>query len=269
MLSGSQWPSKPPVGTRIRRSDLTSSLSALWAANEGTGLILHDLTGNGSDATITGATWQATQAGAGLNFASGQIARVASTSQIHFVPPFSVFALIVLTASNANGNFILAKRSDSGSGAYEFTFGIDGSSSNQILYQWYNGTSYINYHSSSSVQIGVPNAVGLSVTTSQIAFYLNGEQVSVQTPTGSPIADNNRIEIGNFGNNTSLFSLDGSILLLGKWDRPLLSGEHGQLAANPSQIFAPPLVSQFAFYPPSPSSLAPGVLTYLARMRRS
>lgn len=242
MLAGSQWDQKPPGGTLIDWSNpLATSLAACWPLNEGTSDILKDLTGNGSDATITGAAWTPTPVALGLNFAANDIAIVASSSPLDFVAPISVYALIYQTASNPDGAFILSKRPTSNASAFDFSFAIQGGTyNNQLLYQWNNGSTYYSYTSGTSFPLNVPTGAGLTLWPSgTVDFFIGGQQTASVAATLPPTTYPNPINIGNYSNGTSLFQLDGSLIVLMVWYRALSAADHAQLAANPWQMYAP------------------------------
>lgn len=264
MLNGSQWAQKPPLGTPIDRGNpISQRLAALWAVNEGTGLTLHDLTGNGSDAAITGATWTPTAAGAGINFAAGQIAYVASASPLHFAPPFSIFATVVQSASNSNGAFIVSKRNNANANPpFEMSFDIAGGTyNNQLLYQFGDsGGVYHSFFSGLTVPLGVPVAVGMSVSTSQVFFWVNGQLGTVGSLSGTVPLDNTTVvQIGNYGYEPNNFYLDGSLGILALWTGVAISAaSQVSLAANPNQLFAPPLTRKLGYFTSIPTSSTSG-----------
>lgn len=245
-MSDYPWYQKPPAGTTIDWDNpITRGLSALWPTNEGSGQTLHDLTRNGSDAAITGATWTPTDTGMGLEFVSGQIANCPASSPLHFAPPFSIFATVIQSASNSNGAFIVSKRNNANANPpFEMSFDIAGGTyNNQLLYQFGDsGGVYHSFFSGLTVPLGVPVAVGMSVSTSQVFFWVNGQLGTVGSLSGTVPLDNTTVvQIGNYGYEPNNFYLDGSLGILALWTGVAISAaSQVSLAANPNQLFANP-----------------------------
>jgi hypothetical protein len=82
ILVAALWPAACRPGpidvAGLAPPDLTTNLVAHWSFDEGSGIVLHDQSGNARDGTIAGATWTTGQFGGALRFPGNAMVTVPS-----------------------------------------------------------------------------------------------------------------------------------------------------------------------------------------------
>lgn len=70
----------------------TNGLVGYWNFDEGSGIIAHDISGNGNNGTITGAAWTVGKVGSGaLQFdGNNNVVTVPSSNSLNTATPFSI-----------------------------------------------------------------------------------------------------------------------------------------------------------------------------------
>lgn len=104
----------PNIFVKTVKADITSGLVGYWNFNEGTGSILHDVSGNGNNGTIYGAQWTPGISGDGLYFdGSNDYVEIPNNSNINFNQDNDYsYILWFKTSASVDGGFaqIIAKR---------------------------------------------------------------------------------------------------------------------------------------------------------------
>lgn len=156
--------------------------------NEGYGSVVHDVSGNGNNGTIYGATWTSGRYGYALSF-DGTDDYV--ETPLNFPPQtftLSVWVKIVRTESPDDFRAILVKR---GSGN-EWRFGIRTTDWTVWFAAWDADGNAYNFHGTTALEEGVWYHLAVVVDNLDVKIFVNRE-LDAQGTLGNPIADTNSI----------------------------------------------------------------------------
>lgn len=115
---------------------------AYWTFNEGIGTIAHDISGNGNNGTIYGASWTSGKVGGALQYdGSGDYVDIGSDQSYSFIRDDFTVETWIKTNSDSNDNEIVAKGGSCADGGYKLiTYGgfLRGSFNNQYASPYYD-----------------------------------------------------------------------------------------------------------------------------------
>jgi len=244
--NGFRWRDKPPLGTLLDGSrPLSSDLRAFWAANEGTGDRLADLSGNGNHATLFGASaWTAGSDGPGLVFTStSQYGSVPDSASLKPTTAITVWAAVPTVTATTSG-YLISKTV--GNWNYYLRLNqpnqsIDGliSTAGGLI-----GLSIGGQGGFLAPYLGKPLQVAITYDDSSACLYVNGVLAQSKPASGALSLTNDSLGIGargGDGNNAE----SAAITAGGIWGRALSAGEIAALNADPYAMFAAPSVRRF------------------------
>ena len=208
------------TGTRARDqvegADYTSDLGAYWNADENTGTLSYDKSGNGNTTDTFSTLWATGKFGSAFAFDGAndvvQITETSSTDKGATTDSYTVMAWIKTAANYAGNAYVVAK--NDGSGAYPYALYLN--SSEQACFQISDGTN------SPSVCATTPtladgswhNVTGKrSVAADRIYIYIDGylaAAAATDTTTATAV-NNDKITIGNGGTSYTAFDFNGAI----------------------------------------------------------
>jgi len=250
-----KWgPTKPPPGIKLNHAHpLARGLVGCWLMNEGTGSKVADLSGNGNDGDIEGATWAGSKSGGGLDFdGTDDYIRIANSDSLNFGSgAFSVSAWVNSSASYAGAEGEIVEKRGETVPYWVLRF-EDGASAGKIHFQVADAEAdYANSLSSSTYNDGAWHyivAVYYGNSTSKI--YIDGEHESVDTASGTvgvfDAGDDvliGKFVLGDYFND----SIDEVRI----WNRDLSATEAKELSQNPYGMFD---YTRTLFKPPIPAS---------------
>lgn len=201
---------------RVEGSDYTNDLGAYWNADENTGTVSYDKSGNGNTTDTFTTLWTPGKFGSAFAFDGTddvvQITETSSTDKGATTDSYTVMAWIKTVANYAGNAYVVAK--NDGSGAYPYALYLN--SSEQACFQISDGTN------SPSVCATTPtlsdgawhNITGKrSVAADRIYIYIDGylAATAVTDTTTTTAANNDKITIGNGGTSYTAFDFNGAI----------------------------------------------------------
>jgi hypothetical protein len=210
------------------------SLVGYWNMNEGSGTVAHDLSGNGNNGTINGATWVAGKFGDALSF-NGTLAdyvKVNNSLSLQVTGDLTLSCWVYFNTL-ATKQALIFKELNA-----EYELSLDAATGN--LEFDHQGISV--FSPSSSVQSGVwLHIVAVrSISAMTVTFYVNGVQVGTpQAFTTLPTASSNPLYIGQ---ENGYDPLNGTIDDVRIYNRALNTSEVTTLYAmdqNPDPVSFP------------------------------
>lgn len=199
----------------VEGTDYTSSLDAYWNADENTGTIAYDTSGNGNTTDTFTTLWATGKYGSAFTFDGTddviQITESATTDFGATSDSYTIMAWVKTNTDYAGNAYVLAK--NDGSGAYPFILYLN--SSEQACFQISDGSN------SPSVCATTPtiadnawhSIAGVrNVATDRLYIYVDGYMAGTPvTDTTTATTNNDKITIGNGGTSYTAFDFNGSI----------------------------------------------------------
>jgi len=201
---------------QVEGADYTNDLGAYWNADENTGTVSYDKSGNGNTTDTFSTLWTPGRFGGAFAFDGTddviQITETSSTDKGTTTDSYTVTAWIKTNANYSGNAYVVAK--NDGSGAYPFALYLN--SSERACFQISDGTN------SPSVCAITPtlsdgnwhNIAGKrSTTTDRIYIYIDGYLAAAATTdtTTATTINNDKITIGNGGASYTAFDFNGAI----------------------------------------------------------
>jgi hypothetical protein len=233
---------KPPRGTQLNRTHpLARSLGACWLFNEGAGVKVPDLSGNGWTGTLQGApSWAASRFGSALYY-DGDGDSVETSSPVITSAAVSVslwFEANELPSARAEDGTLLIQRTV-GSPYQSFRTLIN-DADDKILLLIYNasGVQTVSISSDSAVQTGNWYHVALILDSDYDAYmYVNGVKQANTGNSGSLYNANDVLRLGSRTGTADDFK--GKIDLVTIFSRSLSAPEVTLLYRDPFCLFEP------------------------------
>jgi PKD repeat protein len=172
----------------------SATLVAAFNFNEGSGTVVHDLSGNNNNGSLNGPKWtSAGKYGGALSFSgNGDVVTVANSASLHLTSGMTLEAWI--DPSSLYGYRTVLEKEATNSESYTL-FADDGSGNNPSAYVVSNGNEY-GAVSKTAVSTGRWNFVAATYDGKTLSFYVNGKLGASQAVTGSIDVSNGALRIG-------------------------------------------------------------------------
>jgi fibronectin type 3 domain-containing protein len=216
-----------------------SGLVAGYTFDAGAGTVATDLSGNGNNGTISGATWVAGKFGGGLQFnGSGAVVQIPASASLNVGSAITMAAWIQPASIQSGWRTIMQKQADayflnaSNSNGNNFPAGgaTTGSATNVVS-------------ATSAAAVGAWTHVALTYDGSVMRLYVNGTQVATRNAGGVVQSTTSPLWIG--GNQPYGEYFSGVIDEVEVYNRALSAAEIANAMANPLS-------------PPVPDTTPPG-----------
>ena len=158
----------------------TNGLAAAYGFNEGTGSVLHDLSGNGNNGTITGASWVRGKYGGGLRF-NGSSSRVTVPSSSSLSPTGAVTVEAWIRPQLAGSWRAVAIKEQNSA---DLSYGLYGSTSKGASAYAYAGSER-SATGTSALPLSTWSHVAAVFDGTMLRLYVNGSLTAQQLAAGS------------------------------------------------------------------------------------
>jgi chitodextrinase len=226
-----------------------TGLVGAYSFDAGGGSVLADVSGNGNNGTISGATWTTGKTGGALNFdGTNDLVTVPDSAAVELLDGMTLEAWVRPTANGSwrtvvakeeSGNLVYGLFSSSDTGGPAATVSIGAKSSQDVV------------HGADELALSTWTHVAATYDESNARLYVNGSQVATMPLTGQVRRSNRPLQIG--GNNVWAQWFQGQIDDLRIYDRALSSSELQSDMNTPVGSATPPADAEA---PSAPTGLA-------------
>ena len=178
-----------PTPTPVATPTPTPGLVAAYAFNEGSGTVVHDVSGNGNNGSISGATWTTSgKYGHALSF-NGTNARVNinNATSLQLRSGMTLEAWVYPTAVNSTWRDVIYKGNDN--------YYLEGTSPNSSRPAM-GGTFGANLYGTSPLTANTWSHLAASYDGATMRLYVNGVPVATRAQTGAIATSTNPLQIG-------------------------------------------------------------------------
>jgi hypothetical protein len=173
----------------------TASLVAAYNFDEGTGTVVHDVSGKGNNGTISGATWATTGVfGQALSFnGTNSWVTVNDSSSLHLSSAMTLEAWVKPTAAAANWTAVMIKERTNGL-AYGM-YAADGANQPPAAYVDSANTDY-DSNGMSALAVNGWSFLTATYDGSHLDLYVNGTLINALTVSGAITSSTGALRIG-------------------------------------------------------------------------
>ena len=206
---------------------VTNGLQSLYVLDEGSGTIANDVSGNGNNGTINGATWSTGKSGGGLSF-DGDGDYVTKTNPSSGLKPSSEVAIAawIKTGATDSGGAEVVSMGDS----YALRVEKDGN----IRFFYYNGSGYKSVRTTGvNVLDNTWHHIVGQKTGTTLQVYVDGSSQVTTNNTGTILYTlGTDLLIGRHGKGGANYDFNGSIDDVRIYNRALSNQEAQMLFGN-------------------------------------
>ncbi len=200
----------------VEGTDYTTSLGAYWNADENTGSLSYDKSGNNNTTDSFSTPWSTGKFGSAFAFDGTddviQITETTLTDKGATTDSYTLMAWIKTSANYSANAYVVAK--NDGSGAYPYALYLN--SSEQACFQISDGTNSPSVCATSPTLAdgNWHNITGKrDVTNDSLYIYIDGYPAAAATTdsTTATTVNNDKLTFGNGGSSYTTFDFNGSI----------------------------------------------------------
>jgi alpha-mannosidase len=171
--------------------------TGLYPFSEGTGSGTADISGNGNNGSVVGATWVAGKYGQGLQFnGSTSYVTIPDAGSLDIGSTGTIEAWVNLAAVN-RWHGIVAKGSANADAAHNYALEVN--NGNRVVCAIGNGASASSVGSSATLAAGTLYHLACVWTGTQLQVYINGVLNATAVQTLTPLGNISPLYIGQFG----------------------------------------------------------------------